>query len=343
MMPLPKSRIVSVAIAACILALSIALLGLTCATVHYNNVQSAENGYFLVEFRDYNGSGINATWENRIAYNAVEKDMSDTYALLSGSIVAAIIAMAVGILTAWSTPFEYALPLPKQKTRTINLTGPSAILTLDVCLATLLLIIACYTWVRSVQGAWGINIYDMPNRPLDYTVQSLPRRTYSTFELTICALVWLVEPGGTASPFGELRGQCQNATASRYIVMAILALALLRLLLRPLAHFLRPLKEFREWRRHKHAMREGKTLESHGTGIKGTDDLESEDSSERGRRRKSEQEDPHRFVAELPGCQLTRVEADEDVALREMPGAGGGGEEMDAGVAAVEKDAGSKT
>lgn len=152
-----------------------------------------------------------------------------------------------------------------------------------------------------------------------------------------------MDENATAPSLGDFRHQCTNAYTSRQLVIPLMVLAVVRLGLRPIATafgiLFKPVDEFMEWRKHTRDMREGKGTELNDVRPKR---LEDEESGGQGRISAQEEDGSHQvFIAELPGWRMSRAEMDQDTAVVEAPGAEGG-KEMDAGIAAVEKDAGER-
>lgn len=241
----------------------------------------------------------------------------------------------------------------RHQTRKVALTRQTLTTLIDTILTLLFLAIAILVWIHLARSHYGsVELHDLPDLPLNYTIRDLADAR-TTFESWNCGLQGYVADDARRPRAQEVMRQCNNAMLSRRLILGSFALALARLSVWPMSIVMRPLlrpwREFREWRRHTEAMREGKTSEFDDLGRRkkgGKDgDSRSDDCTlEEGRDSVHEvdaEAPPQDFIAELPGCRMSRVEMDEDAAWAEMPGAVGG-TEMDAGIAAVEKDAAVK-
>lgn len=191
-------------------------------------------------------------------------------------------------------------------------------------------------------GGSGLQTWRLPQENVNHTIVHAPTSRVDTFETAMCNLYWVLDrtrPGGIGE---EAAARCSPAIASRYVIYPMLGLVLLRLLWRGLWHLWRPVREFQEWKKHTLAMKQATEGDNERASAMKLADIERGESSGQSSEQGRGKSDPHGFAAELAGCRMSTIEMDEDAAVKELPG-GQGGEEMEAGVTAVEKDAGGKT
>lgn len=209
-------------------------------------------------------------------------------------------------------------------------------------LSVLFLVVASIAWGRWSHAPYS-HPYSIPDWQLSHTIDIGPYSS-TTFESWNCGFnSYYVDENATAPSVEDFRHQCTNGHTSRQLVIPLMVLAVVRLGLRPMATafgiLFKPVDEFMEWRKHTRDMREGK-----GTELNDVRPKRLEDEESGGQGRSSAQEEGgsgQSFIAELPGWRMSRAEMDQDTAVVEAPGAEGG-REMDAGIAAVEKDAGER-
>lgn len=366
-------KLLSVCLTTAIVAISIALIAGAAATLDWvHNYHANGNGAVPMWFHnttEYDTDINNATWRVDIDYNPGALRMDDIRALLVAGILGTVTGLLLYALPFWPrTPRPMEVRLPRSKvrlsqgtdkrtlspcgtndklqTRRFELTSGSATTALDAFLALLFLIVAGLVWARYNGSRNPYNsIYNLPDHHLNHTVNIGPDGM--AFEKWTCALAAYISRGALSPSQEQLLAQCHKARTNRHLTVPLLVLALVRLSLRPMEIVLgwayqwafTPVAEFLEWKKHTREMREGRGTELHDPSGKRVGDEE-----EGGHARDSVQEDDHAddFIAELPGWRMSRAEMAEDAAMTEMPGAEGG-KEMDAGVAAVEKDAEGKS